>query len=156
MLRTLSSSFPEPGLKRVKNTPMLGQNMIQAWSLSITRQWPGPSCFITELIGRRWKKVTTNVSNFIMGNPIIDHYGDLVVTNHRTGEKCTLTFKPRGWRGGNAFEISGKVVDASGRDAWDIAGRELGSWVIYSYAELQDGTLSYWLASLARPPCHLK
>ena len=91
-----------------------------------------------------------------MGNPIIDHYGDLVVTNHRTGEKCTLTFKPRGWRGGNAFEISGKVVDASGRDAWDIAGREFVSWVIYSCAELQDGILSYWLASPARPPYHLK
>lgn len=28
----------------------------------------------------RWKKVTTNVSNFIMGSPIIDHYGDLVVS----------------------------------------------------------------------------
>lgn len=28
----------------------------------------------------RWKKVVTNVSNFIMGNPIIDHYGDLVVS----------------------------------------------------------------------------
>jgi hypothetical protein len=87
----------------------------------------------------RWKKVTTNVSNFIMGSPIIDHYGDLVVSewcrrflmpvcivdlaaNHRTGETCTLTFKPRSWRGRDAFEIKGSVQD--GRAAWDIAGRE--------------------------------
>ncbi|OCF40792.1 oxysterol-binding protein [Kwoniella heveanensis CBS 569] len=70
-----------------------------------------------------WKKVTTNVSNFIMGTPIIDHYGDLVVTNHRTGETCTLTFKPRGWRGKDAFEIKGNVVGTDGRTAWDIAGR---------------------------------
>ena len=70
-----------------------------------------------------WKKVTTNVSNFIMGTPIIDHYGDLIVTNHRTGETCTLSFKPRGWRGANAFEIKGNVTDAAGNDAWDIAGR---------------------------------
>ncbi|WVQ73019.1 hypothetical protein IAR50_002582 [Cryptococcus sp. DSM 104548] len=70
-----------------------------------------------------WKKVTTNVSNFIMGNPIIDHYGDLVVTNHRTGETCTLTFKPRGWRGKDAFEIQGKVQDVDGAVRWDIAGR---------------------------------
>ncbi|KAL1409960.1 hypothetical protein Q8F55_003959 [Vanrija albida] len=70
-----------------------------------------------------WKKVTTNVSNFIMGNPIIDHYGDLVVTNHRTGETSTLTFKPRGWRGGNAFEIKGNVKDSGGNIVWDIAGR---------------------------------
>jgi len=74
-----------------------------------------------------------------MGSPIIDHYGDLVVSkysvlpssfalislaNHRTGETCTLTFKPRGWRGANAFEIKGTVADASGNAAWDIAGRE--------------------------------
>ncbi|WVQ84916.1 hypothetical protein IAT38_007079 [Cryptococcus sp. DSM 104549] len=70
-----------------------------------------------------WKKVTTNVSNFIMGSPIIDHYGDLVVTNHRTGETCTLTFKPRGWRGKDAMEIKGQVVDSAGQVAWDIAGR---------------------------------
>jgi len=76
-----------------------------------------------------------------MGTPIIDHYGDLIVSeclsldcggnqtdrtaNHRTGETCTLTFKPRGWRGGNAFEIKGNVVDQQGNTAWDIAGREL-------------------------------
>ncbi|WVO21082.1 uncharacterized protein IAS62_002386 [Cryptococcus decagattii] len=70
-----------------------------------------------------WKKVTTNVSNFIMGSPIIDHYGDLVVTNHRTGETCTLTFKPRGWRGKDAFEIKGSVKDADENVKWDIAGR---------------------------------
>ncbi|WVR07787.1 hypothetical protein IAU60_004830 [Kwoniella sp. DSM 27419] len=72
-----------------------------------------------------WKKVTTNVSNFIMGTPIIDHYGDLLVTNHRTGETCLLTFKPRGggWTSKTAMEIKGKVVDSDGHTAWDIAGR---------------------------------
>lgn len=52
-----------------------------------------------------------------------EQYGDLVVTNHRTGETCTLTFKPRGWRGGNASEIKGQVVNASGKKSWDIAGK---------------------------------
>jgi hypothetical protein len=51
-----------------------------------------------------------------------DHAND--IANHRTGETCTLTFKPRGWRGANAFEIKGTVADASGKAAWDIAGRE--------------------------------
>jgi hypothetical protein len=46
------------------------------------------------------------------------------LANHRTGETCTLTFKPRGWRGANAFEIKGTVADASGNAAWDIAGRK--------------------------------
>jgi hypothetical protein len=45
--------------------------------------------------------------------------------NHRTGETCTLTFKPRGWRGANAMEIKGVVADSSGQGVWDIAGREL-------------------------------
>ncbi|KAG6867615.1 hypothetical protein C0993_000494 [Termitomyces sp. T159_Od127] len=70
-----------------------------------------------------WKKVTTNVSGFILGSPTIDHYGDMIVTNHRTGDQCTLTFKPRGWRGKDAFEIAGHVVDASGQLAYRIAGR---------------------------------
>lgn len=26
-----------------------------------------------------WKKVTTNVSGFLLGSPTIDHYGDMVV-----------------------------------------------------------------------------
>ena len=45
------------------------------------------------------------------------------VTNHRTHDTCVLTFKPRGWRGKDAFEISGRVLDASGRVTYDIAGR---------------------------------
>ena len=45
------------------------------------------------------------------------------MTNHRTGDKCILTFKPRGWRGKDAYEISGKVIDRRGRVAYEIAGR---------------------------------
>ena len=87
-----------------------------------------------------WKKVTTNVSGFILGSPTIDHYGDMIVrsfrvsslpythirpkiTNHRTKDQCFLTFKPRGWRGKDAYEISGYVADAAGNIAYEIAGR---------------------------------
>lgn len=45
------------------------------------------------------------------------------MTNHRTGDKCILTFKPRGWRGKDACEIKGRVTDASGNTTWNIAGR---------------------------------
>ena len=34
-----------------------------------------------------------------------------------------LTFKPRGWRGKDAFEISGYVADAQGNVVYNIAGR---------------------------------
>ena len=45
------------------------------------------------------------------------------VVNHRTGDVCVLTFKPRGWRGKDAFEIFGNVMDASGNVTYEIAGR---------------------------------
>ncbi|KAK9899188.1 hypothetical protein P389DRAFT_168108 [Cystobasidium minutum MCA 4210] len=76
-----------------------------------------------------WKKVTTSVSNFIMGSPQIDHYGDMEITNHRTGEKCVLTFKPRGWKASNACEIKGNVYDAKGSVVWELAGRWNGQLV---------------------------
>ena len=34
-----------------------------------------------------WKKVTTNVSGFILGSPTIDHYGDMTVSLNRTQKK---------------------------------------------------------------------
>ncbi|KAG6333241.1 hypothetical protein ID866_5849 [Astraeus odoratus] len=70
-----------------------------------------------------WKKVTTSVSGFILGSPTIDHYGDMIITNHRTGDECVLTFKPRGWRGKDAYEISGSVRDRDGDVTHEIAGR---------------------------------
>lgn len=47
----------------------------------------------------------------------------MVIKNHRTGHTCTLTFKPRGWRGSGACEIKGKVTGPDGKELWDIAGR---------------------------------
>ncbi|TDL22435.1 hypothetical protein BD410DRAFT_722955 [Rickenella mellea] len=76
-----------------------------------------------------WKKVTTNVSGFIIGSPTIDHYGEMTVTNHRTGDQCVLTFKPRGWRGKDAFEIYGRVMDRDGNVTYEIAGRWNGQLV---------------------------
>ena len=70
-----------------------------------------------------WNKVTTSVSGFITGSPTIDHYGDMTVVNHVTGDVCKLTFKPRGWRSTNAFEIQGEVLDAQGNKVWLITGR---------------------------------
>ncbi|KAF9269762.1 hypothetical protein L218DRAFT_890596 [Marasmius fiardii PR-910] len=70
-----------------------------------------------------WKKVTTSVSGFILGSPTIDHYGDMIITNHRTKDTCILTFKPRGWRGKDAYEISGRVMDSKGNIVLEIAGR---------------------------------
>jgi hypothetical protein len=45
------------------------------------------------------------------------------ITNHRTKDQCVLTFRPRGWRGKDAFEISGYVQDSNGNVTYEIAGR---------------------------------
>lgn len=70
-----------------------------------------------------WTKVTTSVSGFLMGTVSIDHFGDMIITNHRTNLKAILTFKPRGWRGSGAAEIKGKVIDQDGVESWAIAGK---------------------------------
>ncbi|KAG0315025.1 hypothetical protein BG000_005323 [Podila horticola] len=70
-----------------------------------------------------WRKVTTCVQNLIVGTPWIDNYGDMLITNHRTGETCLLTFKARGWRGKDAYEIRGFAMDARGAQIWEVAGR---------------------------------
>ncbi|CAJ0823044.1 17708_t:CDS:2, partial [Entrophospora sp. SA101] len=57
------------------------------------------------------------------GKPWIDHYGDMVITNHLTKDQCILTFKARGWRGRDAFEIRGVVKDKDNKEIWEIAGR---------------------------------
>jgi hypothetical protein len=44
-----------------------------------------PKCTAAGIQGKvvehfSWKKVTTNVSGFILGSPTIDHYGDMIVS----------------------------------------------------------------------------
>lgn len=58
--------------------------------------------------------------------------GDMEVKNHRTGETCVLSFKPRGWRAKDSFEIKGVVKDARGSVKWDIAGSEFTSLLLTS------------------------
>ncbi|KAJ1658071.1 hypothetical protein IWQ61_002635 [Dispira simplex] len=70
-----------------------------------------------------WKKVITSVQGLIAGNPWMEHYGDLVVVNHRTGETCRLTFKQSGWRGNNLYAIEGVSKDEQGLEQWEIAGK---------------------------------
>jgi hypothetical protein len=77
-----------------------------------------------------WKKVTTLVNNLIMGTLTIEHYGDLVVKNHRTGDELTLTFKaPAGnWFGSKdkkqeGRQLSGTVKDSEGTLRYELQGK---------------------------------
>ncbi|TIB39424.1 hypothetical protein E3P86_01126 [Wallemia ichthyophaga] len=99
--------------------------------------YPREKCKVTgeELIIEHysWKKVTTAVTGFVTASPVIDHFGDMVVLNHRTGESCTLTFKARPWRG-KGQEIKGFVTNSQKKREWVIAGR----WVTQLVAKKVD------------------
>lgn len=40
-----------------------------------------------------WRKVVTCVRNILMGNKWVEHYGDMVMKNVRTGDTATIVFK---------------------------------------------------------------
>lgn len=69
-----------------------------------------------------WKKLTTSVVGILVGSPSIDNYGDMIITNHRTGDQCIVTFKPRGWRSNQWYEMTGMVTDINGEKKWALGG----------------------------------
>jgi len=69
-----------------------------------------------------WKKITSSVIGIIVGNPSVDNYGEMEITNNQTGDKAILNFKPRGWRGASAYEMSGVIYNKKGEKVWSIGG----------------------------------
>lgn len=77
-----------------------------------------------------WTKVTTCINSLLTDGRYVDHYGDLVVTNHQTGDTATVTFIKKGWLSGQ-FQLEGGVYDKEGtryctlEGAWNQALYEL-------------------------------
>lgn len=69
-----------------------------------------------------WKKVNTSVVGIIVGNPTVDNYGKMEVTNHTTGDVIIVDLKQRGWKASSAYQLSGHVDDAKGQSHWAIGG----------------------------------
>lgn len=69
-----------------------------------------------------FRKVTSTVVGIITGNPVVDQYGDMEITNYTLGYKCLLKFKARGWMGGGAYEVRGTVYDKAGVPQWIVGG----------------------------------
>lgn len=57
------------------------------------------------------------------------------IKNWNTGETCLLEFKARGWKPSSAYQVQGKVTDASGVTKWSIGGR----WNDKIYARATEG-----------------
>lgn len=69
-----------------------------------------------------WKKVNTSVVGIMIGNPTVDNFGKMEVTNHTTGDVIIVDMKQRGWRASSAYQLSGHVVDNAGKIHWAIGG----------------------------------
>ncbi|KAM0556875.1 hypothetical protein ACHAPJ_005548 [Fusarium lateritium] len=82
-----------------------------------------------------WKKVTSSVIGIITGNPTVDNYGIMEIKNWTTGEVAHVEFKPRGWKASSAYQVAGKVTDASGNVRVSLGGR----WNSKLYARLTPG-----------------
>ncbi|KOS21010.1 Oxysterol-binding protein -like protein 1 [Escovopsis weberi] len=82
-----------------------------------------------------WKKVTSSVIGIITGSPTVDNYGVMEIKNWTTGEVALVEFKPRGWKASSAYQIAGKVMDASGSVRVSLGGR----WNSRLYARLTPG-----------------
>lgn len=71
-----------------------------------------------------WKKVTTNISNLTQpSNPKMYHEGEMVITNHKTRERCVLHFHPQGKRDEDSFHVTGIAYDSEGRKRYLLRGR---------------------------------
>eukprot|EP01129_Flabellula_baltica_P010944 TRINITY_DN46_c0_g1_i1.p1 TRINITY_DN46_c0_g1~~TRINITY_DN46_c0_g1_i1.p1 ORF type:complete len:426 (-),score=91.73 TRINITY_DN46_c0_g1_i1:122-1399(-) len=64
----------------------------------------------------------SKIHNIIIGNMWLEHYGDLNITNMKTGETCVVTFKKSGFFGSVNYKIEGYVQDAKGIDRIKITG----------------------------------
>ncbi|VDN52401.1 unnamed protein product [Dracunculus medinensis] len=70
-----------------------------------------------------YKKVTTTVHNIIVGKLWIDNHGEMVITNHLTGDKCFLKFHAYSYFSRDIpRKVTGIVKDQNGTVHWIIQG----------------------------------
>ncbi|XP_043985958.1 oxysterol-binding protein-related protein 1-like isoform X2 [Gambusia affinis] len=70
-----------------------------------------------------WTNPTCCVHNIIVGQLWIEQYGNVEVINHRTGEKCCLSFKPCGLFGKELHKVEGYILDKSKKKLCALYGK---------------------------------
>jgi len=70
-----------------------------------------------------WNKVTTSVHNIIVGKLWIDNHGDMIITNHTTGDKAHIKFSPYSYFSRDTQrKVTGVVLDRESNPKWLIKG----------------------------------
>lgn len=71
-----------------------------------------------------WHRTKTLVHNLIIGTVWVDSYGDLVITNHQTGESCHMKLHAKSWWGRNNYaEVTGHILDRNGDQVAELEGK---------------------------------
>ncbi|XP_072008157.1 oxysterol-binding protein-related protein 1 isoform X2 [Engystomops pustulosus] len=70
-----------------------------------------------------WTNPTCCVHNIIVGKLWIEQYGNMEITNHKTGDKCILNFKPCGLFGKELHKVEGYVQDKSKKKLSSLYGK---------------------------------
>ncbi|XP_040910704.1 oxysterol-binding protein-related protein 1-like isoform X2 [Toxotes jaculatrix] len=70
-----------------------------------------------------WTNPTCCVHNIIVGQLWIEQYGNVEVINHKTGERCSITFKPCGLFGKELHKVEGYILDKSKKKLCAIYGK---------------------------------
>ncbi|XP_053570959.1 LOW QUALITY PROTEIN: oxysterol-binding protein-related protein 1 [Bombina bombina] len=70
-----------------------------------------------------WTNPTCCVHNIIVGKLWIEQYGNMEITNHKTGEKCILNFKPCGLFGKELHKVEGYIQDKSKKKLCALYGK---------------------------------
>ncbi|KAK7945605.1 hypothetical protein WMY93_001333 [Mugilogobius chulae] len=70
-----------------------------------------------------WTNPTCCVHNIIVGQLWIEQYGSVEVINHKTGERCNMTFKPCGLFGKELHKVEGYILDKSKKKLCAIYGK---------------------------------
>ncbi|XP_018421188.1 PREDICTED: oxysterol-binding protein-related protein 1 isoform X1 [Nanorana parkeri] len=70
-----------------------------------------------------WTNPTCCVHNIIVGKLWIEQYGNMEITNHKTGEKCILNFKPCGLFGKELHKVEGYIQDKSKKKLCSLYGK---------------------------------
>ncbi|XP_023282967.1 oxysterol-binding protein-related protein 1-like [Seriola lalandi dorsalis] len=70
-----------------------------------------------------WTNPSCCVHNIIVGQLWIEQYGNVEVINHKTGERCSMTFKPCGLFGKELHKVEGYILDKSKKKLCAIYGK---------------------------------
>ncbi|XP_041423782.1 oxysterol-binding protein-related protein 1-like isoform X1 [Xenopus laevis] len=70
-----------------------------------------------------WTNPTCCIHNIIVGKLWIEQYGNMEITNHKTGEKCILNFKPSKLFDKELHKVEGYIQDKSKKKLCALYGK---------------------------------